>query len=412
MAPRSSAPVSRTSDTWKTKIKPSKINDAIVNAELRDRKLEVSGSSEVRASRLERHLVEHAGSTKLAECDCGGRSPVTLPRCPFCGDESEVEDLTGSPTTAIVVGSGKPVAAPPEDEDARALASAAGLQPSKAEVHDLDTRVARIKELGVRYIATAWDVGDEIRQVHGGKLWLHRRDLSGAPTHRTFETFVHEEIGISRGTAYKLMEVAKAFTREQVLALGISKLKLLVQLPEGAERTQLLAQAPETPLRSLQAAVSELVETSKSTPGSSEEEDDDEDDDSDVPPQNAVTAAGSGKPATVRPSPSPAASSVYGGKAVPPLKPGEEIRPGGTNDPLGAIPKPQLVTVTMRGEEFQIQFFAKPVAKGRKKERRAMDLTDLPVGEFAFENGAKIRIRLRKGEKGIYALASFVPGKD
>lgn len=410
MAPRSQAPVSKTTDTWKTKIKPAKINDAVVATELRDRKLEVSGTSETKASRLERYLVENAGGHKIAECDCGGRSPVNLSRCPFCGDESPVEDLPpvvdGKKPGAIVV------APTPEDDDAKALASAQGLQPSVDEVRDLDTRVARIKEMGMKFHAAAWDLGEEIRQVHEKKLWLHRRDAAGAPVHRTFETFVQEEIGISRGTAYKHMEVAKAFTRPQVLALGISKLKLLVQLPEGAERQQLLLAAPDMSKRTLGAAVAELVGPGKPTPDDSEEEEDEDEDDVVLAPSegsSATQAAQGSKPTTRAAAPS---SSVYGGKAVAPLKPGEQIRPGGTNDPLGAIPKPQLVTVTMRPEEFQMQFFAKPLAKGRKKERRAMDLTDLPVGDHTFENGAKLRIRLRKGEKGIYAICEFLKGED
>jgi len=147
---------------------------------------------------------------------CGGIADVQLEICPYCGDGGEEDSSTaivGVGTVAVQI-------------DERAL----------------DTSVARVQALKSESAGSLWELGSEIKKLHDTDLWKQRTTEKGAPKWRSWGQFCEAELGISPQYAYKLMDVAEVYSREQVRTLGATKLHITLQVPKE-HRARLLAEA-------------------------------------------------------------------------------------------------------------------------------------------------------------------------
>jgi hypothetical protein len=98
---------------------------------------------------------------------------------------------------------------------------------------DLDEQVKVIKSTGKFAATELLKMGSAFDRIHTDELWK-LRTVKGKPKYTNFKKFVAEEFGVSHTYAYGLMDVARKFTEDDVKRLGISKLRVALQVP--AER--------------------------------------------------------------------------------------------------------------------------------------------------------------------------------
>lgn len=194
-----------------------------------------------RASVLKKHFAElekgkdGKPGVELLKCsNCKGESTEDLDVCPYCGD-SETNTGTEIVTTA---------------EPVVEVATQSG---GYVQVHaaDLDTALNNIRTYKKNAERCLWELATEIKRVHDEELWK-ARIIDGKPEHKTWKVFCAKELGMSFTNAYSLMAVAEKFTREQMEALGYTKLAILVSVPDE-KRAPLLAAAGNSGRRELQA---------------------------------------------------------------------------------------------------------------------------------------------------------------
>lgn len=197
-----------------------RVKSHVVAAALKRHGIDKPKSIEDGVRKLAAYYREETPGNRLADCSvCGGISDVNEPVCPYCGEGDE------SPATALATA---PVAP-----------SAVG---QLLTISDLDAAVQRVQALKVESAGALWDLGTEVRRIHSLGLWKLRADEKGAPQHKAWSSFVENELGISTTYAYKLIDVAEVYSREQVRTIGVAKLHVTLQVPKE-HRDKLLAQA-------------------------------------------------------------------------------------------------------------------------------------------------------------------------
>jgi hypothetical protein len=180
----------------------------------------------------------------LADCDnCHGISLTELPSCPFCGDGAEEEGK-------------KPEAPQAKPEVPRSIEPAKPTALGKPAA-ELDEHVARINDLKTAAVVCYWDLGREIYAVWHGRLYTQRTHEDGSATYKSFAQWCDVEIGFQERHARRLMEVALAFSRDDVARFGVKKLLIATQLPEE-ERQRLIEKMAEDDSLSSSAIAKEV----------------------------------------------------------------------------------------------------------------------------------------------------------
>lgn len=95
----------------------------------------------------------------------------------------------------------------------------------------LERSIKKVRELTMNIERSIWDLGIEIARVHDEELWKARLIDGLYPQFRTWKDFCAAVLQMSHTHAYKLMENAKLFTREQVATIGTTKLTMIVRAP-------------------------------------------------------------------------------------------------------------------------------------------------------------------------------------
>jgi hypothetical protein len=214
-----------------------------VKAKLVDASIERAGIHVPRGTRLANKVgllqahyqksVQDPG--ELCECDgCCGVSPMSEDACPYCGlgqvevgkkpEQKLVKKTTRNPkpSTEIV----KQPEPKTEPSEVVTVDEAAEIQKLDQQVHDVVVLVAGAD-------ATQWLLGRKIQEVEEGKAWRLRKDDHGKPAYRSFGQFCVAEFELSASQCYRLVDVAKAFTEDQVREIGTTKLTTVLKLPES-----------------------------------------------------------------------------------------------------------------------------------------------------------------------------------
>lgn len=200
------------------------------------------------ANALSAYFAENTVKKELSGCSsCGGISDIKLPSCPYCGDADIVGEGATITATAEAV-----VAAAPDVEGKPTMSGGYVV----LNVADLEASLGRVVELKKNAERSIWELGNEIRTLHDGELWKARVE-DGKARYKNWKMFCAVELGMSGNHAYRLIEVATKFTREQVEKWGVSKLTIIAQLPD-ARQNELLNDGKETTKEKLQREAAAL----------------------------------------------------------------------------------------------------------------------------------------------------------
>lgn len=202
----------------------------------------VPGDLTVEVARIATYYRTHTPKARLADClKCHGVADVQLEVCPYCGDGVE-DEVQQTP--------------PPHDEPSPPLAL--------SERH-LDAAVQRIHALKGESAGSLWELGSEIKRIHDTKLWTQRKNDKGAPKWRAWGSFTEHELGIGPAYAYKLMDVAAVYSRDQVRTIGVTKLHVTLQVPKEHRDRLLSAAQMGASARELSAAASDIGKVKRDT---------------------------------------------------------------------------------------------------------------------------------------------------
>jgi hypothetical protein len=222
------------------------------------------------------HFEKTTAAKDAIVCDycLGVSSPEAGDRCPYCGtDDAELQADAASESVAQSVPKGQDV---PTDEPSEKPAkktkaakkssttvAAADKETTKEEkdteahmdtthangasttkglaktkgtsgkltVAELDKAVSEVERLKSAAAGSYWQLGRKILEVYTATLWKLRLTDDGKQRYKGFEAFCHHEFKMSHTHAYKLMDVAKKFSEEDVSRFGTTKLGLLLQAP-------------------------------------------------------------------------------------------------------------------------------------------------------------------------------------
>ena len=274
-------------------VKVSAVKAAVLDKYLTMKKLGMDGTLAEKIVRMGEYIREKGGV--CADCEtCGGEcqieGPETYSECPYCGD-GEMKDENGNlvpppvppsaavkPTPAAV----KPPVATAPAAPLRTRGSAAASPPQAVQkpgaaavtvagLKALETAVARVKKIEERIKSEAerygrvvygdhWELGNAVYSIYKDRLYTQRMDPATQQTkYKNWNQFVLSELGMSPTWAYKLMDVAYGFTKEDVEKFGVAKLAHVVRLPEGDRKLLLTDASKALPVSAVAKQVQEQI---------------------------------------------------------------------------------------------------------------------------------------------------------
>lgn len=121
---------------------------------------------------------------------------------------------------------------------------------------ELDRITKRIQELRVDFSVNAWEIGTALREIHDRDLWKAR--------YGSFHEYVEQQCGFGYGTARDFIQIAKAFTVEEVRSLPVASVRMVAKAPEG-DRKALLEKVREE--RPTTRELAEQVKTKRAEAG-------------------------------------------------------------------------------------------------------------------------------------------------
>jgi hypothetical protein len=302
-------------------------------------------------------LVEEVGkifdrtpASLAGPCDnCGGMSDSSLTECPFCGigeGDDDEEDEPATPSLALAAPASVAIAATTGERK-------------------LDDALARIEAIKAGVMVSLWGIGKQIKVIYDAQLWL-QRTKDGKPAHKSFDAFVHHELGgFSKTTSYWLMDIAEAFNEQEVLLYGKSKLALLLKAPK--EDRSILLDKVKAGLKG--SALTEAVNKSREEKGQYVR-DTPRTTDSLGRDQSAQRAGVSKK-----------------------AKDGKKAKARGDS-----------ITVAKILGRQQVKLWARSEKKGAEPTKRARKLGDKPCGALDFENGVQMHFGITTSSAGDWIL--------
>jgi hypothetical protein len=221
----------------------SKVVASVLDATIK--RLEMGGVADAdvkaRVTAVAAHYRKVTPRARLADCDtCGGISDVNEAACPFCGDG----EIAGAPKQPTMVTTTLPVV---------------------LTTLDLDAAVKRVHAMKADSASSLWELGMEVRSIHTLSIWKLRVNEKGKPAYSTWGSFCEKELQIGPTYAYKLMDVAVAYSREQVRALGAAKLHVTLQVPKEHRKALHDAAQAGASVRQLNAAAAAIGKTKRDT---------------------------------------------------------------------------------------------------------------------------------------------------
>lgn len=273
-----------------------KIEGPRIRAFVRENGLELDTdvTDETLAVALVNYFRAEVPPQKQVRCDaCLAISSEDLAACPFCGDEGELEAAEEAPEAqpsepvvaeaeaeVLAEEPAKPAEKPAKAQKAakaskKAAAAAASANGSAAlavvngngalaqtsgpaSEQDLDAAVKNVKRLVAEPIAKFWELGQALLDINARQLWK-LRVKDGKPAFKSWDQFVHHELGISNTYAWNAIECAKKFeSAEDIRRLGgVTKAVLVLKAAEPDRKAIEEKAAAGASKRELAADVSE-----------------------------------------------------------------------------------------------------------------------------------------------------------
>ncbi len=326
----------------------------------------------------------------LVKCDaCEGVSSISEDNCPYCGmgdeppkgvtvrDKSEKSSEAAPEATkeqkVVKVKNKKP---PVQPQTTTALAKAEPTAMTKGKVveghiepqgtiEELNKSVESIAAAKGMAAKSHWVIGKLIAENYDKALWKLRVGHDEKPLYKSFNSFCENELKISAAHAYNLMDIARAFTEEQVTKFGPSKLGLVLQVPPE-DQAKLLEQAAGASKRELEKKVKETKEKNKKE-------------------GKATSAPKEGRKKDVSKA---TAKSGATGKGAPTKT--------GTS-------KKDIITIASIVGSKTVKLFATPAKKG-DPAKEAKKLADDPWGRLELENNVEMFFKVKTNPAGQLIL--------
>lgn len=122
-----------------------------------------------------------------------------------------------------------------EDADDRlAVQKSAEKETSAKAAKKLTDLEKKIRELKSSAGCLEWDIGKYLLEIRKGDLWQ-----AANKGHESFNSYVLEEFEFTRQTATSYMKICECFSREEASTIPLGHLRLLVGVPNEADRNEL-----------------------------------------------------------------------------------------------------------------------------------------------------------------------------
>ncbi len=243
-------------------IRLEKMSEQVIDYWCKKLKVDVS-KAEVLRDKVALLCEQQAEHGNLADCDvCGAECSVDLPVCPFCGvgDDPKGEHAPTTPPPAAAATATLPAERTPKKPRKRSAAgkpeapaalptaiqkvSVTDLATAGITVEKLDAQIEQVNQLKASAVLSYWELGHALYGIFETQSWKLRIEAATeAPKYKSWVQFVQAELGFSGMQSYNLMEVSRAFGREDVQRVGVTKLSLVAKL-QPADRKELLARLP------------------------------------------------------------------------------------------------------------------------------------------------------------------------
>ncbi len=254
--------------------------------ELRGLKIDVDVTAEQLAVALSQHFADLPEEKKVQCTKCLAVASEEETRCPFCGDEGEEEEVPqAKPESSVETKSvadestpeeedesevGEEEIAEKEEEGKGAMMHDAQVNGSSAKngkngrngkksmaltvpvpvegrltIGDVRAQVARIKKYQADGFAAYWKFATELRDMKESVRWKLLKDEEGKE-YRSFEQFVHHELGMTPAHAYAAIKNAEEYSSaEEISGVGgPTKAALIVKAaPQDQEKIKEKAKA-------------------------------------------------------------------------------------------------------------------------------------------------------------------------
>jgi hypothetical protein len=265
----------------------------------------------------------------------------------------------------------KPAAKGTPAEAVVPAASAAPAAPAPVFTEaDLDAALADVEKAKRGEVGNWWDHGNAINRIFKDKLYLQRRDKGGKPRYETWGQFAAEELGMSTGNTYKMMDVAANYDRATAIERGVRTLNALLRVEDVDDRAKLLADTKGKSADDVEVAVQAYV--AKKQGGK-------------TAPRGRLTPAQEQRQG----------KATQGSKA--------KADKGKADNVASASPK-DSITVALAAGRTTVKLFCKGEKVGDPNAKRAKTLKHAPFGVEESANGVTTRYSLTQDAKGQLVL--------
>lgn len=209
--------------------------------------LDDAGAPEIVRERVESFYAVERSDALFEVCNqCGTSAPNDI-RCPGCGNkrtkmakkdkEPEAKEAKVPTAKVLAIAPSATAKAAKQEEDADdrlAVQKSAEKETSAKAAKKLTDLEKKIRELKSSAGCLEWDIGKYLLEIRKGDLWQ-----AANKGHESFNSYVLEEFEFTRQTATSYMKICECFSREEASTIPLGHLRLLVGVPNEADRNEL-----------------------------------------------------------------------------------------------------------------------------------------------------------------------------
>ena len=199
------------------------------------------------------------------ECGCGGISLTTLDRCPYCSADAKDQVLPSDdvrPAKAAPPAKGKASLAVVPSHVAEVVKDDLRSSSDIATERELDAKISTIHKLQGAGAENFWCLGKAVKELYDGNWWkLRLKAEDKTPRYKSWDAFVHHELGMTPPHAFAAMDVAAKFSVDEIKVHGQTKLGIIMRAPETAQ-PGLLAETGKQTTRELRDTVKRIKKES------------------------------------------------------------------------------------------------------------------------------------------------------